>query len=100
MEHEPKFELVIWFDRKQAGIDDLYRFVNSALTPSVTKRVGYSTDGYLTLSISGDLVDVDAGHSQVIEFIERSGWNHFRLIDTAGDEIRQRAYLELSNIEQ
>lgn len=100
MENEPKHQLVIWFDRKQAGIDALYHFVNSGLNPTVIKNVGYSTDGYLTLSISGNLVDVDTGHSQIIEFIERSGWNHFRLIDTAGDEIRQKAYLELSNIEQ
>ena len=98
---EPEnYQLVIWFDQEQAKIDELYRFVNIELTANVEKKVGYSADGYLTLSLSGTLEDVDKGHTQIISFIEKTGWNLFRLIDNAGDEIRVQAYSELSKIEQ
>lgn len=100
MNPEQKYQLVIWFDQKQAGINELFRFVNAGLSENVEKRVGYSTEGYLTLSLGGSLEDVDKAHSQVIEFTQKTNWNLFRLIDTAGDEIRRQAYSELSNIEQ
>lgn len=64
------------------------------------KRSDIQLKGRLTLSITGKLENVDKGHSQIIEFVERTNWNFFRIIDTAGDEIRQRAFSELSTIEQ
>jgi hypothetical protein len=100
MDPEQKYQLVIWFDKKQAGINELFRFVNVGLVDNVEKKVGYSTEGYLTLSLAGPLEEVDESHSRVIEFIKNSNWNLFRLIDTAGDEIRHQAYSELSKIEQ
>jgi hypothetical protein len=100
MNPEQKYQLVMWFDQKQAGINELFRFVNAGLSEKVEKKVGYSTEGYLTLSLEGSLEDVDKAHSQVIEFTQKISWNLFRLIDTAGDEIRHQAYSELSKIEQ
>jgi len=100
MNPEQKYQLIIWFDQKQAGLNELFRFVNAGLSEKVEKRVGYSTEGYLTLSLEGSLDEVDKAHSQVNEFTQKTNWNLFRLIDTAGDEIRRQAYSELSKIEQ
>jgi len=100
MNPEQKYQLVIWFDQKHAGINELSHFVNAGLSEIVEKKVGYSTEGYLTLTLMGTLEEVDKSHSDVIEFIQKTNWNIFRLIDTAGDEIRRRAYSELSKIEQ
>ena len=100
MDSEPKYQLVIWFDQKQASVNELFRFMNSGLSQNVDRKMGYSADGYLTLSLEGTLEAIDNSHSQVIEFIEKANWNLFRLRDTAGDEIRRRAYSELSIIEQ
>jgi hypothetical protein len=100
MGEEPKYQLVIWFDQKQAQIDELFRFMNGGLTDHIEKKVGFSTEGYLTLSLVGSLEDVDKSHSQIIDFIGKTNWNLYRLIDTVGDEIRRRAYSELSKIEQ
>ena len=100
MEPEPKYQLVLWFDQKQVEFNELYNFVNNGLTADVESKVGYSSEGDLTLSLVGTLEKIDKGHFEIIRLTQRTNWNVFRLKDTAGDEIRCQAYSELSKIEQ
>ena len=50
MDSEPKYQLVIWFNQKHTEINELFRFVNGVLPQNIEKKVGFSTDGYLTLN--------------------------------------------------
>jgi len=101
MEPEPKYQLVILFDQTQTDISQLWTLAHKLLGDDVTKRVGLSEDGDLTLIIEGTLEAVDRDHVQISKYLtERKQWNKFRLKDAAGDEIRRRAYPMLSMIEQ
>src|SRR6266508_2133577 len=101
MEPVKKHQLTILFDQNQTNISQLWELARKTVSIDVSVRVGLSENNDLILSIEGSLEAVDKSHIQIAKYlIDKMQWNFFRLRDTAGDEIRDRAYPILSIIEQ
>jgi hypothetical protein len=69
METEPKHQLVIIFDQAQTDISQLWTLAHKLLSDDVTKRVGLSEDGDLTLIIEGTLDAVDRDHVEISKYL-------------------------------
>jgi hypothetical protein len=95
-----KHQLVLWFDREQIDINELSRFIENGLSVSIQHTLGFSKAGYWALTFNGTLEEIDTAHFEVVKLFQKKDWNIFRLLDTAGDEIRRLAYSQLSGIEQ
>jgi hypothetical protein len=93
-------QLILLFDSQQIDISELSRYLGSGLGENIRHKIGLSVGGYWELTLIGPLVEIDSAHSHLMRVFQDKNWGVFRLKDTAGDEIRQQAYSQLSEIEQ
>ncbi len=101
MDSQITHKLIILFDRNQIDISQLDDFARKTFKNEVTTHVGLTGDNNVEITIEGSLEAVDESHNRISkDFIERKHLSSFRLKDTAGDEIRFKAYPILSTIEQ
>jgi len=101
MNSEQTYQLVIVFDQNEVDITSLISSIQLFLDKDVTPKFGSDSNNNVLLTIEGSLTAVDQAHAKILKYyIQPKGLNFFRLMDTAGDEIRQRAYPILSDIEQ
>jgi hypothetical protein len=98
------YSLEILFDATQVNLEELKDQAKKALQNYLTDinlKVEPTHPGYLQLTIKGTLEVIDACHNKINEILlNQSQLNFVRLLDEAGDEIRQRAYPILAEIEQ
>jgi hypothetical protein len=102
MVKDNRYELAFLFDASQVTRDDLKKRARALLQKHLAKvvlDVKSVEPGGVQLSITGPLEDVDACHDKLNA--ELSGrYSCVRVLDEAGDDIRQRAYPILARIEQ
>jgi len=96
-----KFQLTFLFDQKQISKETLLDFITKTLDNDVTCQIGFSETNDLLFTLEGSLGAIDNSHVEITKYLfERKQITFFRLKDTAGDEIRERAYPIMSAIEQ
>lgn len=102
MGNDSRYALQFLFDASQITPDQLDERARALLRkhlPKIDLHVKSIKPGGVELSITGSLKDVDACHGKVNEeLFERHSC--VRVLDEAGDQIRQRAYPILAQIEQ
>jgi DNA-binding phage protein len=98
------YSLKILFDVTQVNLEELKDQAEKALQNYLTGinlKVEPTHPGCLQLTIKGTLEVIDACHNKINAILlNQSQLNFVRLLDEAGDEIRQRAYPILAEIEQ
>ncbi len=103
-EYQKHYRLEILFDGTQITLEELKKKASQALREylsDIELKVDSTNSTALKLAIEGTLEVVDACHDKVNKIlIEQSQLRGVRLLDDAGDEIRQRAYPILAEIEQ
>ena len=101
MKKQGTYKLEFLFDGKQITYTDLqYRIseISSPFHDLVTEIEKVSPD-FLKVTIEGGLESIDRCHAEISEHV-CSAINNIRILDEAGDEVRQTAYPILANIEQ
>jgi DNA-binding phage protein len=103
-EEQKHYHLEILFDGTQITLEELKKKASQALQEylsDIELKVDSTNSAALNLAIKGTLEVVNACHKKINEIlIEQSHLRAMRLLDEAGDEIRQRAYPILAEIEQ
>jgi len=103
-EEQNHYRLEILFDGTQITLEELNKKASQALREylsDIELKVDSTNSTALKLAIEGTLEVVDACHDKVNKIlIEQSQLRGVRLLDDAGDKIRQRAYPILAEIEQ
>ena len=98
------YSLEFLFDATQLNLAELKDEVEKALQNYLTDinlKVEQADSGALRVLIAGPLKVIDACHNKINEILlNQFHLNFVRLLDEAGDEIRQRAYPILAEIEQ
>jgi hypothetical protein len=101
---DKKYELKIVFDKSRIDEKHLYENAEKLRISSeinIELTAGNTQEGHPVLTVNGDLECVNDFHLEISKTLfKKLQLKHFRLIDQAGDEIRQRAFPIIAEIEQ
>ncbi|MHC5818351.1 MAG: hypothetical protein ACYT04_21275 [Nostoc sp.] len=98
------YSLNLLFDNTQITLKELKKQAEDVLVehlPEIDFKINTTHSGTLLLTLKGKIEVIDKCHDKIYKkLVKDSELNCLRLLDEAGDEIRQKAYPILAEIEQ